>query len=591
MKLVEFSVERYRSIIQKSTIKIKDKTVIIGPNNEGKSNVLRALVIALRILKIRSQFPQFGRRGNVSGEIVFLYLRRTGITFDWDNDYPHSLFENKEKKDHLEPICFSLVFEINEKEKKELSNRLKKDFEKQLLTFTIEINGPYEPLEINDDFEKVPFASTSPAAKIISNSIEICYIDTVRTASTAYDSIKRLLMIETERLDESKQYQKHLNEILGLYRKKCRKISSKLTNSLKSFVPSIRQAKIELADYPNELDRFFFFDDKDDDEQRVKVLINDGEDTQLRQKGSGIQSLIALALAHTMSVNSTNIENFILAIEEPEAHLHPKAIHEIKKILFDIAKRNQLIITTHSPLLANLNDIESNIIVLGNTARPAYNIKDIRSTLGSTASDNLLFADNNILVEGESDERIIKKVLSILSPRIKDALEGGNLFVINCQGATKIPAFVSLTKSYICKFHIVLDNDAEGKRQRDNLLFADPELANSITLFSRYRMKFSELEDLVDPTIYVDRLMGSFYWTEKDILLDVLRERNQAWSERLLKFADDNGHPFLDESRDLILEKKIVADSVIENSLDAFCASGRNLFTTLARNIEKMLDE
>ena len=84
MKLVEFSVERYRSIIQKSTIKIKDRTVIIGPNNEGKSNVLRALVIAVRMLKISSNFFEFSKRDGILGELVFHYLSKTGITFNWE---------------------------------------------------------------------------------------------------------------------------------------------------------------------------------------------------------------------------------------------------------------------------------------------------------------------------------------------------------------------------------------------------------------------------------------------------------------------------------------------------------------------------
>lgn len=595
MKLVEFSVERYRSIIQKSTIQIKDKTVIIGPNNEGKSNVLRALVIALRILKIRSTFPQFGRRGNLPAEIMFIYLKRAGIAFDWDDDYPHSLLGNKGKKDPLDPICFNLVFEVNEKEKKDLSKRIKKEFNSQRVSFAIRINGPYEPLEISSDIEKTSFANTLSLIKGIADCVEICYIDAVRTASTAYDSIKRLLMIETERLDESKRYKKHLNEILGLYKKKCKKISSKLTNSLKQFVPSIKQAQLDISDYPYELDRFFFFEDKDDNslesEKRIKVLINDGEDTQLKQKGSGIQSLIALSLAHTMSVNSTKTENFILAIEEPEAHLHPKAIHEIKRILFDIAKRNQLIITTHSPLLANLNDIESNIIVSSNTARPAHSIKDIRDILGSVASDNLLFADNNILVEGESDERILKRLLPEVSPKIKGALENGTLFIINCHGASKISSFVALTRSYICKFHIVLDNDAEGKRHKDELLLSDPELSNSITLFSRYKMKYSEVEDLITPTEYIDGLLERFQWTDYASLLSVLKDRNLAWSERLIMFSDNNGHPLNDEDRDLVKEKTIVADTVVEKGLAALCPSGKNLFVTLARNIERMLDE
>lgn len=588
MKLVEFSVERYRSIIKKSTVTIKDRTVIIGPNNEGKSNVLRALVVALRTLEASSSFfVGFGnsRRRRVPGHLIIHQLSRADIPFDWTNDYPHSLLGSTDKPEHLEPICFNLLFEMNEKERKELSSRIRKDFDRQQISFSIKIDGTDDSVEITNNFETTPSDNSILIANYITRRINICYIDAVRTASTAYDSIRRLLSIETENIDESKQYQDHLKKISKLYRKKFQKMSSKLTDSLKTFVPSIIQAKIEIPNLSYEFDRPLFF------ENRLNVLINDGEDTPLKQKGSGIQSLIALALAHTMSVNPTKTENFILAIEEPEAHLHPKAIHEIKRILFDIAKRNQLIITTHSPLLANLNDIESNIIVSGNTAKPAHSIKDIRDTLGSEASDNLLFAYNNIFVEGESDERILKRLLPEVSPTIKAALENGTLFIINCHGASKISSFVSLTRSYICKFHIVLDNDAEGKRHKDELLLGDPELSNSITLFSRHKMKYSEVEDLIKPTEYIDRLLESFQWADHASLLSVLKDRNVAWSERLIMFSDNNGHPLNDEDRDLIKEKKIVADVVVEKGLAALCPSGKNLFVTLARNIERMLEK
>ena len=42
MKLIKFTVEKFRSIVPRSSMNIFDKTVFIGPNNEGKSNILRA---------------------------------------------------------------------------------------------------------------------------------------------------------------------------------------------------------------------------------------------------------------------------------------------------------------------------------------------------------------------------------------------------------------------------------------------------------------------------------------------------------------------------------------------------------------------
>ena len=45
MKLSDFSVVNYRSITTARKIKTNNMTVLVGKNNEGKSNILRALTL------------------------------------------------------------------------------------------------------------------------------------------------------------------------------------------------------------------------------------------------------------------------------------------------------------------------------------------------------------------------------------------------------------------------------------------------------------------------------------------------------------------------------------------------------------------
>ncbi len=51
MKLVEFSVTNYRSITVANKIKLHDCTVLVGKNNEGKSNLLNALNVAMMAVR------------------------------------------------------------------------------------------------------------------------------------------------------------------------------------------------------------------------------------------------------------------------------------------------------------------------------------------------------------------------------------------------------------------------------------------------------------------------------------------------------------------------------------------------------------
>lgn len=47
MKISSFSVKNYRSIVEERKINLKDYNVLIGKNNEGKSNILRVLSVCM----------------------------------------------------------------------------------------------------------------------------------------------------------------------------------------------------------------------------------------------------------------------------------------------------------------------------------------------------------------------------------------------------------------------------------------------------------------------------------------------------------------------------------------------------------------
>jgi recombinational DNA repair ATPase RecF len=77
MRLVAFSVQKYRSVIAAEKLQLRDLTVLVGPNNEGKSNILQALVTGMGYLSSRRNARRFergsfarrrGRRGGLKGD-------------------------------------------------------------------------------------------------------------------------------------------------------------------------------------------------------------------------------------------------------------------------------------------------------------------------------------------------------------------------------------------------------------------------------------------------------------------------------------------------------------------------------------------
>ena len=84
MKLEDFSVVNFRSITTARKIHTNNMTVLVGKNNEGKSNILRALALAMALMKI------YCRDTRPFATAAREYLRTHYL---WSRDYPLSLQE------------------------------------------------------------------------------------------------------------------------------------------------------------------------------------------------------------------------------------------------------------------------------------------------------------------------------------------------------------------------------------------------------------------------------------------------------------------------------------------------------------------
>ena len=104
MKLVSFSVTNYRSITKAYKLPIRQFTVLLGPNDEGKSNILKALVTALEILRDLRRYKIL--RGRIQRQ------KRDLGNYDWERDFPISL----QVKNPGGESVFKMEFELTDKE-------------------------------------------------------------------------------------------------------------------------------------------------------------------------------------------------------------------------------------------------------------------------------------------------------------------------------------------------------------------------------------------------------------------------------------------------------------------------------------------
>lgn len=564
MELVNFSVTNFRSITKAHKVSVSDTTVLVGRNNEGKSNLLRALDVAMTSLQRHALEHRHGKLGvrNIS--------RRDEKTFYWERDFPINL---QLRKSGTQTII-RLEFLLNESEVDEFRDEIKSSVN-GILPIVIKIGKDSIPnIEVSKSGKgsKTLNSKSRQVANFIANKIIFNYIPAVRTDQEAIDVVARMLSQRLRVLEDDNTYLTALKTIKDLQQPILDSLSERIKEPLEQFLPGINSVSIEIPDDTrrSSLRRDF------------EIIVDDGTPTSLAFKGDGVKSLAALGLLKDR-VRTDGAS--IIAIEEPESHLHPAAIHQLLKVIKSLEEENQVILSTHNPLFIDRQDIKSNIIIDKGSATPAKNIKQIRELLGIKASDNLTNANFVLVVEGEDDAIALTALLKVLSPKLKQMIEGHMLIIEPIGGAGNLTYKLSLLKNSLCFYHTFLDNDDAG---RDAYSSAEKENLIDIkhnTFVNCNGSKNSEFEDCLDPISYKDKIKEEY-----GVSLDCSEFRgNDKWSDRVRKVFLAQGKQWSNNIEAKV--KYTVANCVKDNPGNSLSQHKRNAIDALVVSLERMLGE
>ena len=553
MQLVNFSVTNYRSITKAHKINLQNITVLVGRNNEGKSNILMALNVAMETMM------QHANHANVHERL-----------YDWQRDFPVQL---QQRKNNLDSV-FRLNFRLNHDENTDFFRttgiRSNEDIPIELkygrdnrAKITVPKKGSSS---FNDKSEKV--------TAFICERIAINYIQAVRTEDMAMDVIHRLISTELSKLYDNEEYKSAEQTIYNLQEAVYNDIANRILAPLQEFLPQL--TNVEIRSRGRRLVWRGFRND-------VDVILNDGTPTSILYKGDGIKSLVSLAI---LKESKNEIGASIIAIEEPESHLHPEAIHSLVNVIKGISENHQVIITTHNPLFVQRNNISNNIIVDHGTAKPAKNIKEIRELLGVLPEDNLINASHVLVVEGEDDKIALNKILSSLSPTIKDALIKNKLVIQPLAGATNLNYELSRLRSYVCRYFVFLDADEAGydaaEKAIEKGLLSESDVKYSICNGNN----ISEFEDCLKKDFYIEAIRNKF-----SVDLGVTSFRNsKKWSDRVKAVFLSQGQRWTDA-----VEKKVkmeVAKLIpVEDADSVLDEHKRGSIDALVNALENMLSQ
>jgi hypothetical protein len=562
MKLNKFSVRNYRSIASQSDINLQSFNVLLGKNNEGKSNLLKALNIAMETLL------KHGHRHNT---ILSRANSRRDLNYDWARDFP---FQYRDRKLGRESI-FTLEFRLNNEEIMEFRDELGLQVNGIIrIRITYDENNKAN-IEVKKQHGTQYKKKSSEIARFISSKIKFNYISAIRTENMAINVLRNIVIQRLTQSPYNEEYEDAVKKIEEIQEKVLNDIASQLKPSLLKFLPKLNSVNIK-----SEVDRYNPYYWSPD----IQLMLDDGVETNIIHKGEGIKSLVTLAILKDLQIfNGVSI----VAIEEPESHLHSEAIHELVEVIHEISNSSQVIITTHNPLFVQRNNIKGNIIVDSGKARIAHSIEEIRSILGVMPEDNLQNTSNVLLVEGKTDQIVLSKLLSTLSLKIKNSLNN-NHFVIKYMGsASNLCHTIGELNQSMCKVLVVLDNDSAGHSEGRKAIERRLIKEQFIKYIGGPGSREAELEDIIRPDFYKDLLLSKFYLNIESSAF----RGNKKWSEKLKSLAISAGTDLTDSLKNEI--KVAIAESIpsnINSIDDIFIKERLHVVESIVTAVEQMLE-
>lgn len=206
------------------------------------------------------------------------------------------------------------------------------------------------------------------------------------------------------------------------------------------------------------------------------------DDMPFLLNGLGYNNLIFTSI--TLGAFDVNRDDFFKAIliEEPEAHLHPQLQVLLFRYLVNVVKEKkiknlQIIVTSHSPILASQASINSVISVSENdkivSCMSVSSIqfedekikKKLERYLDATRAE-LFFARKIIMVEGISEALL----MPILAKICKGDLKESGVTIINTNGLN-FNAFIPLFKKDGLPMKVAIISDGDPSKDSDDISY------------------------------------------------------------------------------------------------------------------------
>lgn len=454
MKLVELQINNFGCIDEKGiTIKIDNIVVLIGPNNVGKTTVLKAYE-AFRSSGVAQPLENFFQHNEKNPiEIIGVFGEiseedKTQIGEKW-------IYL---KEDGESVIKYKWMWKKSEEKGKKFSwnNENKEWNEGGMGGWDSKIASCIPlPLKVN------PFDDSEQLEKQIVDLLTSAVKENIKNKQS--EVAKMIDQINDIAKDVKREISEELEQTTG-----------KLQENLNEIFPG-NKIDIEPQAGKFDVDKILATG------THLQIASSDGKYYPLTNQGSGLQraflwsAIEALADSGKMKSGRNSVKNEepkILLVEEPESFLHPPAIRAAREALYKIAELEnwQVMLTTHSPIFIDVSKPHTTIIRVEKSEDNATKIfstekaefsEDERERLQMIRNchptiNEFFFANKVILIEGDTEQAALMQV------------KKENVSILNCRGKANIPMFEKILNHFGMSYIAMHDLDTPKVKRKDN---------------------------------------------------------------------------------------------------------------------------
>ncbi len=460
MKLIDINIQNFRGI-RSLHLPLDDLTVLIGENNTGKSTVLEALRLVL--------------------------TRGFGVRHDGRfTEYDFHLKDSAATPQTADPISIVLHFAEEQADEwpdtisQQMVDVIQLDMGNGLNHIRLQAKGNYEAESgsfetkwafLDNNGAELSLKNATPL-NLVSRFVPLFFLSAIRNASQEFGQrgqfwsgfLKSIQLPDEQRERIEGMLQEVNDSVIGA-NDGLTEVTDRIADA-KRLVPLDSDNPVVLEAIPT---RVFDMVGK----IQVHLRSRYGAKLPLHRHGEGTQSLAVLMLFQAFTVANlaeayAPESSPLLALEEPEAHLHPSAIRSLGSFLKEMA--GQILVTSHSGDLVSRVPVTSLRRLYKNNGETKtgrvedgiFSGRELQEVDYSIrlAKGHYLFSRCWLLVEGESDYHLMPQLFEVMG-HTQDQV---SFSVIEfSQRFEKGESFIKLAKTLGIQWFMMADGDKEGQ--------------------------------------------------------------------------------------------------------------------------------